>query len=164
MRKHVRPTGERRVSKLELRVAPDVVWLLVGAMMWFASRTADLPVALPFRLLVAAAFTAIGVGLIIGARIRLDRADTTWHPSEPARTTRLVSTGVFRFSRNPTYLGMLLVLIGWAAFLGSPLALVLSSIFALWMSRFQIRPEERVLSDLLGQEYRDYMTKVRRWI
>ncbi|HET6475005.1 MAG TPA: isoprenylcysteine carboxylmethyltransferase family protein [Thermoleophilia bacterium] len=113
---------------------------------------------------MAAACVVVGVGLIVGARVVLDRAHTTWHPTEPECTTILVSGGVFRFSRNPTYLGMLLVLVGWGVVLANPLAFVLSAVFALWMSRFQIRPEERVLSVLLGQEYRDYASGVRRWV
>lgn len=153
------------MSGLELKVPPDVVWLAVGAIMWLASKvTSGLAVTLPLRLLVAAACVAVGVGCIVGARVILDRAHTTWHPTAPERTTSLVRGGVFRFSRNPTYLGMLLVLVGWAVVLANPLALVLSAIFALWMDRFQIRPEERVLSPLLGQEYRDYVSEVRRWV
>jgi protein-S-isoprenylcysteine O-methyltransferase Ste14 len=153
------------MSGLELKVPPDVAWLAVGAIMWLAAKsTPGLNGALTLRLLVAAACVAAGVGLIVGARIMLDRAHTTWHPAEPERTTSLVSGGVFRFSRNPTYLGMLLVLVGWGVVLASPLAFVLSAVFALWTSRFQIRPEERVLSARLGQEYRDYASGVRRWV
>ena len=153
------------MSGLELKVPPDVVWLAVGVIMWLASKlTPGLAVTLLLRLLVAAACVVVGVGLIVGARVMLDRAHTTWHPTEPERTTSLVSGGVFRFSRNPTYLGMLLVLVGWGVVLANPLALVLTAVFAVWMSRFQIRPEERVLSALLGQEYRDYASGVRRWV
>jgi len=154
-----------KTSGLELKAPPDIVWLVVGAMMWLASTmTPGLAVAKPLRLVVAAALIALGVGLIVGARIMLDRAGTTWHPSDPERTTALVSGGVFRLSRNPTYLGMQLVLVGWAVVLASPLALVVSAVFALWIDRFQIRPEERALAALLGQEYRDYARAVRRWV
>ena len=153
------------MSRLELRVPPDLVWLVVAAAMWLASATTPgLAVSLPLRLLVAAAFIAVGVALVVGARVMLDRAGTTWRPSEPERTTGLVRDGVFRFGRNPTYLGMLLVLLGWAVVLVSPFALVLSAVFALWMDRFQIRPEERVLTALFGQDYREYVSEVRRWL
>jgi protein-S-isoprenylcysteine O-methyltransferase Ste14 len=154
-----------RMSKLELRAPPDLVWLVVAAVMWLASATTPgLAVSPALRLVVAAAFIAAGVALIAGARVVLDRTGTTWHPSEPERSTHLVRDGVFRVGRNPTYLGMLLVLVGWAVVLGSPTALALSAIFALWMDRFQIRPEERVLSTLFGQDYRDYASQVRRWL
>jgi len=161
----MRSARREALSKLELKVPPDVVWLAVGAVMWVASkRVPGLNVTLLARSVVGAALAALGVGLIISARVTLERAHTTWHPTEPHRTTNLAATGVFRVSRNPTYLGMQLVLIGWAVFLASPVALVISWAFALWMSRFQIRPEERALAAILGQEYRDYLRDVRRWL
>lgn len=153
------------MSGLELKIPPDVVWIVVAAMMWFAAElTPGLAVALPFRLPVAGAFAAAGMALIIGARVMLHRARTTWHPTGPERTTILVRGGVFRLSRNPIYLGMLLVLVGLSVVLANPLSLVLTAIFALWTGRFQIRPEERVLSRTFGQEYRDYSVEVRRWL
>ena len=89
------------MSGLELRVPPDVAWLAVGAIMWLAAKsTPGLNGAWTLRLLVAAACVTAGVGLIVGARIMLDRAHTTWHPAEPERTTSLVSGGVFRFKRE----------------------------------------------------------------
>jgi len=135
------------MSGLELRIPPDVVWVLVAGLM-----------SLALMLL------AIGTGLIVAARIALNRAGTTWHPTEPGRTTVLVTSGVYRISRNPTYLGMELVLLSWAAVLASPAAALVSALFVAYIARFQIRPEELVLSVSLGQEYRDYSKRVRRWI
>jgi protein-S-isoprenylcysteine O-methyltransferase Ste14 len=83
------------------------------------------------RVWVAAALTAAGAGVIVGARAMLRRAHTTWNPSAPGRTTRLVTAGVYRFTRNPMYLGMLLILVGWAVVLASPFALSLSAVFCL---------------------------------
>lgn len=133
--------------------------------MWFAAEmTPGLAVTLPFRLSVAAVFVAAGVALIVGARLALHRARTTWHPAGPERTTTLVRSGVFRFSRNPIYLGMQLVLVGLAVALANPLSLVLAAVFAVWMDRFQIRPEERALSRAFGSEYHAYSARVRRWL
>lgn len=133
--------------------------------MWFAAEmTPGLAVALPFRLPVAAVPVAAGVASIVGARVALHRAHTTWHPARPERTTALVRSGVFRFSRNPIYLGMLLVLIGLAVALANPLALALAAVFAAWMDRFQVRAEERALSRAFGREYREYSARVRRWL
>ncbi len=106
----------------------------------------------------------IGTALIVAARVALDRAGTTWHPTEPGRTTALVTSGVYRFSRNPTYLGMEIVLLSWAVMLASPAAALVSALFVVYIDRFQIRPEEMVLSVSLGQEYGDYARRVRRWV
>ena len=94
----------------------------------------------------------------------LSRANTTWKPATPGRTSCLVTTGVYGFTRNPMYLGTLLILLGWAVVLESPFALVLPAAFIFYMNRFQIRPEERTLSALLGRDYSDYLRHVRRWL
>lgn len=153
------------VSGLELKVPPDIVALLVAALMWVASAVAPtLAIPVPLRVGIAAVFIAVGVGVIVSARVVLGRSNTTWKPTTPGRTSRLVTTGVYRFTRNPMYLGMLLILLGWAVVLESPFALILPAAFMFYMNRLQIGPEERTLSALLGRDYSDYLRHVRRWL
>jgi protein-S-isoprenylcysteine O-methyltransferase Ste14 len=76
----------------------------------------------------------------------------------------LVSNSVYRFTRNPMYLGLLLTLLAWAAFLSNPLAVLWVPVFVLYINRFQITPDERVLSSLFGAEYAAYRNRVRRWL
>jgi protein-S-isoprenylcysteine O-methyltransferase Ste14 len=75
-----------------------------------------------------------------------------------------VCSGAYRFTRNPMYLGLLLVLFGWAAALSSALTLAGPVIFAEYISRFQIKPEERALAALFGSQYEQYKRRVRRWL
>ena len=153
------------MSRLELRIPPDVVWVVVAGLMWLASRVnAGFGAAESFRGPLAVMLLAIGTCLIVAARVSLNRAGTTWRPTEPGRTTALVTSGVYRISRNPTYLGMQIVLLGWAVVLASPAAFLVSALFVAYITHFQIRPEELVLSVSLGQDYRDYSKRVRRWI
>lgn len=153
------------MSALELKVAPDVVWLAVAAFMWVSSVFTDgIRIPVIARAFLAGMFLAAGVALIVSGRLELERSHTTWHPSGPGRTTSLVTTGVFRYSRNPIYLGMWFVLIAWAVVLTSPLALAVSVMFVLYLTRLQIVPEERALSALLGDQYRQYASRVRRWL
>jgi len=154
------------MSSLELKIPPDVVWVAVAGLMWLASRVTGggLGVVGTVRRPLAVILIVIGTALIVAARAALQRAGTTWHPTEPGRTTALVTSGVYGFSRNPTYLGMEIVLLSWAVILASPVAALVSAIFVLYIGRFQIRPEEAVLSISLGEEYRDYAHRVRRWV
>jgi protein-S-isoprenylcysteine O-methyltransferase Ste14 len=153
------------LPNLELKIPPDLVALVVAALMWLTSAvTPGLSYPLLVRIVVAGVLAVAGAGLIIDARMMLARARTTWQPGTPGRTAALVTGGVYRFSRNPIYLGMLLILVGWATALMSPVALGVSALFVPYMDRFQIGPEERVLSALLGQSYRDYLSAVRRWL
>jgi protein-S-isoprenylcysteine O-methyltransferase Ste14 len=153
------------MSRLELKIPPDVVWIAVAALMWLAARVTP-AVAIPNRLRVWIAVVLIVAGtvLIVASRMALDSAGTTWHPTEPQRSTRLLTTGVYRFSRNPTYVGMTIVLLSWAVLMASPVAGVLAAVFVVYVDRFQIRPEERILAGLFGQDFSDYALMVRRWV
>ena len=154
------------MSNLELKIPPDVIWVVVAALMWLAARATagGLGPAEPLRRPLAVLLIVIGTALIVAARVALEKAGTTWHPTEPGSTTALVSSGAYRFSRNPTYLGMQIVLISWAVMLASPAAVLVSALFVVYINRFQIRPEESTLSISLGQEYSDYSRRVRRWV
>jgi protein-S-isoprenylcysteine O-methyltransferase Ste14 len=153
------------VSSLELKIPPDVIWVAVAGLMWLSSRVAvGFGAEAPLRRPLALLLILIGTALIVAARMALERAGTTWHPTEPGRTTVLVTSGVYRLSRNPTYLGMEIVLLSWAVVLASPAAALLSVLFVAYIDRFQIRPEESTLSVSLGAAYSDYVQRVRRWV
>lgn len=153
------------MSRLELKVPPDVVWVIVASLMWVASaRTPRLGIPATARSGTAVVLTVAGVVLMALARAALGEAETTGHPIASEETTALLSTGVYGVSRNPVYLGMLLVLLGWAVLLSSPVALVVSGAFVLYIDRFQIAPEERALSAALGRPYADYLERVHRWV
>ena len=78
--------------------------------------------------------------------------------------SNMVTSGIYRFSRNPMYLGFFLALAGWATYLSHLLAFALLPLFVLYINRFQILPEERALSDKFPQEYTAYKGSVRRWL
>ena len=153
------------VSRLELRVIPDIVWLVSAGLMWLvATLTPTLSVGVWLRLVGTAALLAAGIGLIVAARVELARAHTTFNPVAPDRSSELVTTGVYRFTRNPIYLGMLLVLIALAAWLSNLYSLVLPVVFVVYITRWQIQPEERVLRARFGPDYDDYAVRVGRWL
>ena len=153
------------MTGLELKVPPDVVALAVAALMWLVS-TVTPSLQLPFagRLLAAAICAVVGIGLIVAARITFARAAATFSPMSPRRSSRLVTTGVYRLSRNPMYLGTLLVLFAVAAWLADPVSLAVALSYIAYMDRFQIAPEERVLRGRIGSAYEDYVLGVRRWL
>ena len=150
---------------LELRIPPPVVGLLVAAGMW---TVAHLPPILQLpklvRLPVAVALGAIGIVIAIGGVMSFRRAKTTVNPLKPETSAALVSTGVYAFTRNPMYLGMVLVLFAWAAYLSSIWSLIGPVLFALYITRFQIIPEEQVLDRLFGAPFAEYKKRVRRWL
>jgi protein-S-isoprenylcysteine O-methyltransferase Ste14 len=86
------------------------------------------------------------------------------NPIKPSAASSLVTGGVFRFTRNPMYLSLLLYLLAWAAYLSNWLALLFVPVFVLYINELQIKPEERALSALFGAEYASYKGRVRRWL
>jgi len=152
------------VNALELKVPPPLVALVTGLLMWLAAKLVP-PLALPgvARIAVAVVFAGVGVGLAMSGVLTFRRAKTTVNPTTPAAASALVRTGVFRFTRNPMYLGLLLCLVAWAIILSSVLALLIAPLFVVYMNRFQIAPEERALAALFGDNFAAYKRDVRRW-
>jgi protein-S-isoprenylcysteine O-methyltransferase Ste14 len=105
---------------------------------------------------------AIFIG--ISAIISFKRHKTTVNPTKPEASTTVVSSGIYSLSRNPMYLAMLISLISLAYYLQNITSLPVILLFIGYMTRFQIIPEEKVLTKIFGQQYLDYQSKVRRWL
>ncbi len=98
------------------------------------------------------------------ALIEFQRARTTVDPLHPDKASSLVTSGIFRFSRNPMYLGMLLLLMAFVLKTGNPINFIPVMAFVWSMTEFQIKPEEQALKEIFGEEYQSYLSKTRRWI
>lgn len=155
--------------RLENRIPPPVIDAAFAALMWLLAR------AYPWAQLwradatvwpswVAAVFGLAGLASALAGWLAFRRARTTVNPLSPARASTLVVRGIYRHTRNPMYLGMLLVLAGWGVWLGNVLALLLLPLFVLTLNRLQIEPEERALRARFGEAFTQYAARVRRWI
>jgi len=151
---------------LELRIPPPLVGLIVAGGMWVIASSFPplLPLPASLRLPAAVILALAGVAITLSGIISFRRAQTTVNPLKPDTSTSLVSTGIYRITRNPMYLGMLAVLLAWAAYLPSVLALLGPAAFSLYITYFQIIPEERALHSLFGAAFVEYTRKVRRWL
>ena len=150
---------------LELRVPPPLVALFMAGLSWLASWAAPtLGFILPHRSVIALTSFVAGVCVALLGVASFHRARTTVNPLKPEKSSALVMSGIYRYTRNPMYLGLLLVLLGWAFFLANALAFMFLPLFVLYINRFQIDPEERALVSMFGQEFTAYLSKVRRWL
>lgn len=150
---------------LELKVPPVAVVLIVAAAMWLLSiYVPALAFPLPWHKTLAALLAAAGVTLGLAGVVTFRRAGTTVHPHRPDKTSALVTSGVYRYTRNPMYLGLLLALTAWAVYLAHVLAFALLPAFVVYMNRFQITPEENALSEKFGPAFVAYKRSVRRWL
>lgn len=150
---------------LELKVPPVVVTLACGAAMWLvAGATPQWNFEINGAGFLAATLAAMGA-LIAGLGIMAFRqAKTTVNPMSPDAAASLVVAGIYRWTRNPMYLGMLLVLTGWAFLLGSAVVFLALPGFVFYLNRFQIKPEERILTARFGDQFTRYCAAVRRWL
>ena len=152
-------------SGLELKIPPPVVALVLAAGMWAVARASmHMAWAKPGRVGVACTLFALGVLCAASAAVAFRRWNTTINPHKPEESRSLVRSGPFRFTRNPMYLGLLTVLLGWAVWLGAPWSLLGPAVFYFYIQRFQIVPEEGVLVGKFGEEYEHYRRAVRRWL
>lgn len=150
---------------MKLVIPPPLIGLLTGAGMWGLARM--LPhLTIEASLLRWCALAVMAVGVLIEAVSVLAflRARTTVTPLKPEKASTLVVSGLYHVSRNPMYLGMLILLIGWALWLANPATMILPPVFVIYLTVFQIKPEEAALSEKFGSEYQAYRGRVRRWI
>jgi len=150
---------------LELKIPPPLVALVCAAAMYAIAHLAPgWRWDGPYRIVLGGGVALIGAALDVLGLISFRRAKTTINPLKPANTSTIVSTGIYRYTRNPMYLGMLLVLLGFALYLAHPMAFLLLPLFIAYLTRYQIIPEERFLATRFGAEYLDYASRVRRWL
>jgi protein-S-isoprenylcysteine O-methyltransferase Ste14 len=121
-------------------------------------------IVLPARMLFAIILAGGGAATSALGVVAFRRASTTVNPLQPGLSSHLVRSGVYAWSRNPMYLGFLLILLGWGVFLANAITLLLLPLFVFYIYRFQIRPEERALTLLFGPDFVMFLAQVRRWI
>ena len=153
------------IADRKVRIPPVALFVVVALLMWaVASWLPSWRIALPGRT-VAAVLLLLVAGAIGIAGVRaFDRARTTVDPLRPERASALVTSGIYRRTRNPMYVALAIALLAWAFWLAHPLALLGVAAFVAWMNRYQIAPEERALQALFGAEFERYCSEVRRWL
>ncbi|HYD75073.1 isoprenylcysteine carboxylmethyltransferase family protein [Ramlibacter sp.] len=153
------------MASLEHKIPPPVIGALAAGAMWGAAGLGPaftLPSAA--RMVAVALLVVAGLSFDLLGLVAFRSSRTTVNPLAPQRASALVTSGVYRITRNPMYLGMALLLLAWALYLSSWLALLGPIAFVLYITRFQILPEERALRAIFGDEFTRYAAQVRRWL
>lgn len=114
------------------------------------------------QLISGTAIIALGILLIRSSMQCIDRAGATYDPYAPS--TVLVTSGIYQYTRNPGYLGLAVIQLGLALMIDSPWIAFTTVVAVVVISQFVIKLEEEKLSRTFGQDYQDYLGKVRRWI
>lgn len=149
---------------LEHRIPPPLVGLVTAVLMWWASGQPALHWPGGFKGAMVVLLLVAGAAFDFAGLLSFRASRTTVNPLCPERASSLVTGGVYRFTRNPMYVGMACLLVAWALVLPSLAALLGPLFYVAYLTRFQIVPEERVLLERFGEDYRAYMGRVRRWL
>ena len=150
---------------MRTKIPPPILAVLWAAAMWFAPRLLPgLSVGVLGGWVLGGLFVLAGLAIAIMANRAFRKAGTTINPMDPSQASQIVEGGPFGFSRNPMYLGMALILTGWALWFGHWLNFALVALFVWYITEFQIKPEEEALTAKFGEAYEAYKQKVRRWV
>ena len=148
---------------METKIPPPLVTLVFGMSIYF-SREMFPAIEIQYSLYLGIFLLLSGFFILVSA-VRLFRKDkTTVNPLSPEQATKLVTDGIFKYSRNPMYLGMAVVLSSIAVFFNLLGGIILIALFCAYITKFQIIPEERAMSDLFSDDFDKYIKETRRWV
>lgn len=150
---------------MELKIPPPIVAAIFALTMWGVATTATFA-ALTIELswVVSLVLLVIALTIDLLALMSFQMAKTTINPMQPHKASQLVVVGVYKFTRNPMYLGLGIIMLAIVIWFSNLINIALLFTFVWYITRYQIIPEERVLVELFGDDFKDYQANVRRWL
>ncbi len=150
---------------MKLLIPPPVQAIIFAGLMWLiATQFPQFGFSGSLQQPAAILICIIGIGIDLVSVGLFAREKTTVSPFSPDKTQVLITSGLYQYTRNPMYLGMACILTGLALWLGNYASLLMIPCFIWYITQLQIIPEEEILLEKFGQEYGEYMLRVRRWI
>jgi protein-S-isoprenylcysteine O-methyltransferase Ste14 len=151
--------------KLSLKIPPVAQGIVAILLIWMLNLYAPLyRIIFIYQNIVAYALIVIGLIVAFSGVFVFVKGNTTVDPRSPERASALVIIGLYKYSRNPMYLGLLFVIIGIAAFFGALSGFFVVTLFVVYINKYQIVPEELALREKFGESYTKYTQEVRRWL
>ena len=147
---------------METKIPPPIVTLIFIFLIGFSNRLIE-PFSFEYQTLLGVMIIICGLSVLISAARVFKQLETTINPMQPSQASKLAIIGPFKYTRNPMYLGMSIMLIGFGLFFGAKLTVCLVVMFVLYITFFQIIPEERAMEEKFT-DWKDYCSKVRRWL
>ena len=146
-----------------IKIPPPLIVLTLIISIYFSSKRIDL-INIPFQLEISFFILSLGLLIFINPVLKFIKSKTTINPIQFEETNKLVTSGIFKYSRNPMYLGMLMIIISTSIFYLNIYSILTPFLFIFWINKFQIKREESFLAEKFGKEYLSYKNKTRRWI
>ena len=150
---------------MQLKIPPALQAFIFGLSMWIIDKYFTIGnFTFIGQKITAKIIFFVGILITFLAILSFKKAKTTSDPTNPSKATSLVTNGIYKYSRNPMYLTIVIVLFSWMIALGNVFNVIILFIFVYYITTYQIKPEEEALTKLFGEDYRLYCKKVRRWI
>ena len=146
-----------------IKIPPPILALVLVVFNYFSFKKIDL-IHLPNQYLISIIILLIGGLILINPIFKFIKSKTTINPIKFKKVNKLITSGIYKYSRNPMYLGLLMIVISTSIFYLNIFSIITPILFVCWINRFQIKREEIFLTDKFGKEYLLYMNKTRRWI
>ena len=149
--------------RLRNKIPPPIVTLtFILLSFWLANYLPKL--AFNYQGFLSLIMTLIGLTIIVRGVKTFHKSDTTVNPLNPSEASHLVTHGVFSYTRNPMYLGMVIILLGVSIYNGVYIGIIILPCFIFYITEFQIKPEEEAMEEIFPGDYTDYLKRVRRWL
>lgn len=150
---------------MKLKIPPVLVFGITVLLMWLISEyVPKVIIGFSTPLWLILLVVSVGVFFLVMSLIQFSKSKTTVNPHKPENSSSIVKIGIYRYTRNPMYLGLLVILISCALYFGNSYSFLMIPVFIWYMNTFQIKPEEEMLAKLFGEDYKEYQQKARRWI
>ena len=146
-----------------LKIPPPLLVMILVIFNYFSSKKIDL-ILIPNQNLISLIIFLIGMLILINPIFKFIKSKTTIDPIKFKKVNKLITSGIYKYSRNPMYLCLLMIFISTSILYLNILSITTPFLFYFWINRFQIKREEIFLTEKFGKEYLLYMTKTRRWI
>ena len=146
-----------------IKIPPPILVFILITSNYFSQNQLEI-IHLPYKYSISVLILLVGTLILISPVFKFIKSKTTVNPVKFKKVNKLVTSGIYKYSRNPMYLGMILIIISTSIYYLNYYSLVTPFIFYFWINRFQIKREEIFLTEKFGKEYLSYMSKTRRWI
>ena len=147
---------------METKIPPPIVTLIFIFLIGFSNRLIE-PFSFEYQTPLGVMIIICGLSVLISAARVFKQLETTINPMQPSQASKLAIIGPFKYNSNQMYMGMSIMLIGFGLIFGAKLTVCLVVMFVLYITVFQIIPEERAMQEKFT-DWKDYCSKVRRWL
>ena len=146
-----------------IKIPPPILVLILITSNYFFRNQLEI-IYLPYKHSISILMFLVGTLILINPVFKFIKSKTTVNPIKFRKVNKLITTGIFKYSRNPMYLGLIFIIISTSIFYLNYYSIITPFIFYFWINRFQIKREEIFLEKKFGKEYVSYKSKTRRWI